>query len=463
MKKSELFFSALLVPVDYLMIVLAALAAYGLRFGSAFTDIIPVIYEIPFREFFNIVLIVAVGWIAIFALSGLYNMRGQRKNFQEISKIFFACSTAIMAVIIFIFFRREFFSSRFIILSTWFFSIFFVSLAHLIIRAIQSGFYRRGIGIHRLVVIGQDTVAEDFIKQIYRKPNLGLKIVERYPQFDDKVKNRMREMAEDDKIDEVILADANMVKETTLDLIDFCDEYHLVFKYAADLFEAQATNLEVQTIAGIPIIEIKKTSLEGWGKVSKRMFDIFFSVIIGLILSPIFLLIGIIIKIDSKGPILVQLQRVGKGGKVFTLYKFRSMIKDAHSLKKDLLRFNERRDGPLFKMKHDPRITRVGRFLRKSSLDEFPQLINVIKGQMSMVGPRPHEPEEVARYDKHHKKLLAIKPGLTGLAQVSGRSDLGFEQEVKLDTYYIENWSVRLDLQIIFRTPFILVIPRKAP
>jgi len=130
-------------------------------------------------------------------------------------------------------------------------------------------------------------------------------------------------------------------------------------------------------------------------------------------------------------------------------------------MKKDLIAYNERSDGPLFKMKNDPRVTRFGKFIRKTSIDEIPQFFNAIKGDMSVVGPRPHEPEEVSQYQKGHKKLLAIKPGITGMAQVSGRSDLSFEEESRLDVFYIENWSLLLDLQLIFRTPF-AVISRKA-
>ena len=138
------------------------------------------------------------------------------------------------------------------------------------------------------------------------------------------------------------------------------------------------------------------------------------------------------------------------------------MIQNAHSFKKNLIQLNERKDGPLFKIKNDPRITRVGRFIRKTSLDELAQLFNVLRGEMSLVGPRPHEPEEVANYKKHHKKLLTIKPGITGMAQISGRSDLVFEEEVKLDIYYIENWSLKLDLQIILKTPFVVLSTKSA-
>ena len=139
------------------------------------------------------------------------------------------------------------------------------------------------------------------------------------------------------------------------------------------------------------------------------------------------------------------------------------MVDGAHDLKKDLLKYNERKDaGPLFKMRNDPRVTRVGRVLRKTRIDEFPQLYNVLKGEMSLVGPRPHEPEEVAQYEKHHKKLLTIKAGMTGMAQIYGSSDLPFEQETKLDTYYIENWSLFLDLKILLRTLTLLLRDRSA-
>jgi len=267
----------------------------------------------------------------------------------------------------------------------------------------------------------------------------------------------------DSNIDEVIQADPNIQKELVLKIIDICNEYHITFKYVANLFETSVTNIAIAPLAGIPVIEMKKTPLDGWGKIFKRAFDIIFSVFILIILIPFIIIIAVIIKLDSAGPVFVKLERVGQKGRKFLFFKFRSMIEGAHAMKKDLIAYNERSDGPLFKMKNDPRITRFGKFLRKTSIDEIPQFFNVIKGDMSVVGPRPHEPEEVSRYQKDHKKLLTIKPGMTGMAQVSGRSDLNFEEEATLDVYYIENWSLLLDLQLIFRTPFALVSRRGAP
>jgi len=462
MKKSELIFSAILVPIDYLMVVAAGLFAYYLRFQSALTEIRPVFYEMSFRQYFIILLLTGIVWLVIFALTGLYNIRGTKKAIDELAKVFIACSAVVMLIIIIIFFKREFFSSRFIILSGWFLSIIFVSLARVLVRALQHSLFKKGLGVHNVLVIGQDKNADEIIKQIHLQPILGYRIVERFDNFDEVKLERALVLVKEKSIDEVIQAAGNLPKEQILRLIDFCNDYHLIFKYAAGLAEAQTVHLEVNTMAGIPIVEVKKTPLDGWGKIIKRVFDSIFSLIIIIVLSPIFLLVALAVKLDSSGPVLVKLERIGEAGQPFILFKFRSMIKNAHELKKNLIALNERRDGPLFKIKNDPRITRVGRFIRKTSLDELPQFFNVLRGEMSVVGPRPHEPEEVAQYQKHHRKLLTIKPGITGLAQISGRSDLIFEEEAKLDNYYIENWSFNLDLQIIIKTPFVILSTKSA-
>ena len=200
-----------------------------------------------------------------------------------------------------------------------------------------------------------------------------------------------------------------------------------------------------------------------WYFFAKRVLDVTGAVVGLTFAAPLFLMTAIAIKLNSSGPVFADTPiRVGKREKVFKMYKFRSMIDNANLLKKEMIQLNERNDGPLFKMKNDPRVTRVGRFLRRARIDELPQLFNVLRGDMSLVGPRPHEPEEVAKYEKHHKKLLTIKSGMTGMAQVSGSSDLSFEEEVKLDTYYIENWSPALDIKILLKTAVILFKDRSA-
>lgn len=184
----------------------------------------------------------------------------------------------------------------------------------------------------------------------------------------------------------------------------------------------------------------------------KNLFDFFFSLLLLILLLPLFLVIAIIIRIDSRGGIFFTQIRIGRNGKKFTLYKFRSMIADAESMKKTISAGNESADGVTFKMRQDPRITRFGSFIRKFSIDELPQLFNVVKGDMSLVGPRPSIPEEVAEYSEDDKKRLQIKPGITCLWQVSGRSDLPFKQQVELDKEYIKSKSIILDIKILLKT-----------
>lgn len=462
MKRSELLFSAILVPVDYVMIVVAGLLAYELRFASGVTELRPVLYALPMREFFPILLVVGVLWLMVFALSGLYFMRGTRRFVDELTRIFFACSTGVMLLIIIIFFQRELFSSRFIVLSGWVLAIFTVSFGRSLVRSIQRGLFRKGVGLHSVVIIGQDKTTTDVVRHIYQHASLGYRITARYENFTPELLADLEEKLATAPYEEILQADAGLSKEQTLLLIDFAANHHLTFRYAADLFNSQAAKVQVNTLAGIPFLEIVRTPLDGWGKILKRFFDTIVAALLLIVLSPVFLILALLIRLDSEGGAFVRLRRVGEKDRPFDLFKFRSMVKNAHGMKPSLTAYNERPDGPLFKMKNDPRITRIGAFLRKTSLDELPQLWNVLRGQMSLVGPRPHEPEEVARYEKRHRRLLTLKPGITGLAQISGRSDLNFEEEFRLDMSYIEQWSMRLDLAIILKTPWVVLTMRSA-
>jgi len=195
--------------------------------------------------------------------------------------------------------------------------------------------------------------------------------------------------------------------------------------------------------------------------VIKRTADVLGSILALVIFSPILLVIAFAIKWETDGPVLVRLRRVSQN-KEFYLLKFRSMVKNAEELKPFLKEWNERNDGPLFKIKNDPRVTVVGKFIRRYRLDELPQFVNVLKGDISLVGPRPHQPDEIAKYEKHHKKVLSIKAGVTGLAQVSGSSDLPFEEEVSLDSFYIENWSLIQDIKILLKTGVKMLLDRSA-
>lgn len=200
----------------------------------------------------------------------------------------------------------------------------------------------------------------------------------------------------------------------------------------------------------------KESSMEfSFYEVIKRLIDIVCSFLGVLVLSPLFIIIAIIIKMTSKGPVFFSQKRVGKNGKEFDMYKFRSMVVNAEELKEKLAAKNEM-SGPMFKMKDDPRVTKVGKFIRKTSIDELPQLWNVLKGDMSLVGPRPSLPKEVAQFDKWMHKRLEVKPGLTCYWQVSGRSNIDFEDWMKLDIKYVDERSTWIDIKLIFKTVGVL-------
>ncbi|HPA25350.1 MAG TPA: sugar transferase [bacterium] len=461
MKKSDLIFSAILVPLDYVMTILAALTAYSLRYVDWVKEIRPVAFNLQFNQYFNYVWPIALGWIIIFSIAGLYRISGSKSLFDEIGKIFLACSTAMLTVIVGAFFSRELFNSRFILLFAWVLAIVYVVFVRLIIRGIQRLLYGQGLGINRIILIGADNSSEDIAQEIYRNKKLGYQIVARLENYNNN-QEKIVSLFKTKGFEEIWQTDSNLSRKENVALLDFANEHHLIFKYVADFFATQSLKFDIYTLAGIPLVEVKRTSLDGWGKILKRLFDIILSVFLLIIFSPVFLILALLIKIDSRGSVFYGAKRIGANGREIKIWKFRSMIVNADKIKKKLLDKNEREDGPLFKMENDPRVTRVGKFIRKWSLDELPQFYNAFNGSMSLVGPRPHEPGEVKQYKTHHQKLLNIKPGITGMAQVSGRSDLEFEEEVRLDTFYIENWSMWLDLVILIKTPLIVFLRKGA-
>jgi exopolysaccharide biosynthesis polyprenyl glycosylphosphotransferase len=209
--------------------------------------------------------------------------------------------------------------------------------------------------------------------------------------------------------------------------------------------------VRVDALNGVPLIGLKEVALKGFNLLVKRVLDFLLGWCVVIVAVIPMLTIAIIIKLSSPGAVMFKQKRVGKGGQVFICYKFRSMYKDAEARLEELREYNEV-DGPIFKMRNDPRLTPFGKFLRRTSLDELPQVFNILKGDMSFVGPRPPTPDEVTQYNEWHLKRLDVTPGLTGLWQVSGRSDLSFDDMVKLDIYYAENWSLAIDTMIILRT-----------
>jgi len=470
MKKSELIFSALLVPVDFLMFLAAGIAAYFLRVSPLVAQWRPVLFvlNLPFQRYFFLLIGVSLFGLLVFAVSGLYNITPQKRLFKEFFQIIVAVSATLLAIILYIFLTGTLFESRFIILAAWVFAIILITVGRFLIIRLQRFLTKRYyFGTHRLLVIGKDGIGEKIINQVKTQPDLGYQLVAHLSEPDiTKIKVRINNPG----IDEIILADPNWSKKKITELIRFCEDNHLVFKFVPNLFQTLTSNSQAETLGSIPLIEIKRTALDGWGKIIKRIFDIIFASIFIIVFSPIYLLIAILIKLDSSGPVIYKDYRYGYKKNKFIFYKFRSIrtelcdgefgTKRGNEMLKKLERDqkrNIRKDSPLHKIKDDPRITKVGKFIRKYSLDELPQFFSVLKGDMSLVGYRPHMSYEVEKYSYEQQRMFCSKPGITGLAQISGRSDLDFDEEVKLDLFYIENWSPKLDFIILIKTPFIIL------
>ena len=469
MKRSELFFSAIQVPVDFIMIVLAAVSAFAIRNIPELLILKPKLYDYSFDAYIKVVLFVAPIFIIIYALQGLYTIKVTRKFWKEIINVFFATSIGLVIIIVAIFLKREWFSSRFIILSAWFLATIYVVVARYFIQLVQKWLLRnRGIGVHRVLLIGRNGKMDYLYRLFKLNKNLGYRVVDRIDTGSLKV---IKEIKQQKGIDEIILCEPSLTEDEQEKLIDYCAIHNITYKFIPTTRET--SRFQIGVLDGEPIIEVKNTPLDGWGRILKRIFDLAASVFGIILTSPITIITAIAIKLDSRGPIIYKNERIGSNGKKFFVYKFRYMkwencvtkenpdLEEALEFEKELISKQSVRKGPLYKIKKDPRKTRVGNFIEKYSIDELPQFFNVLFGNMSMVGPRPHQKREVEKYMEYHRRLLTIKPGVTGMAQISGRSDLDFEDEYRMDLYYIENWSLWLDIQICLKTIKVLFRRRR--
>lgn len=254
-------------------------------------------------------------------------------------------------------------------------------------------------------------------------------------------------------VDEVIVALPLRRRRDLIEkIVEACEEQGIMVRVRTDLFDLRVARPQVDTIDGVPVVTIRSGPDDGWQLVLKRVIDILGSAALLLLLAPLLLLVALLIRLDSPGPVLFMQERVGLNRRRFKLLKFRTMVQEADK-KQELFEALNEADGPVFKIKNDPRVTRLGRILRQFSIDELPQLINVLKGEMSLVGPRPLPLRDVKLIDAQwHKRRFSVKPGLTCLWQVNGRSDVSFERWVRMDLEYIDTWSLSLDLKILLKT-----------
>lgn len=329
---------------------------------------------------------------------------------------------------------------------------------------------KKGFNLRRTLILGTGPIAAIVARELQKHQEIGFDIVgfvrdsrESQPQDDERCYpmlgslGQLAHLLHTQNISDLIIASQADSRE----LISRCKQDGINVRLVTDLHSLSVHDTSFEELAGIPMVYFKGNPLFGFNLVIKRSMDLLLSLLGLLVLSPLLLLIALLIKLESRGPVIFRQERIGKGQQPFTMYKFRSMCDRADEMKDQLTTFNEA-TGPLFKIQRDPRLTKVGAWLRRFSLDELPQLFNVLKGDMSLVGPRPPVRREVAEYSEWAYKRLDIKPGITGLWQVSGRSDLSFEEMLKLDIYYIWNWSLSNDLKILLRTLPVVITAKGA-
>ncbi len=429
-------------------------------------------YLAPLSQFQTLEIVVVVCLVGIFAVRGLYAMRLSGTWFRQAWNIIGSSTMGLGFLIAYYFLFQPPSSSRLLVPLVWAIVIIVLCTARLFVSGLMSMLHRIGLGETRLLVVGSGRLGKMIMQHIAANPGLGYSIVGFLHDMNDppgdfgrfKMLGTLQDIGmviRSMQIDEVIIALPSHMHQHAIRSVKMCERLGTSFKLIPDLYELSLSRIDMEAIEGIPLIGIKQVSLNGLQQFVTRMVDITLSVIVLVAGIPLWICIALAILLTSHGPVIYKQTRIGLGGQPFETYKFRSMYQDADQRLALLLARNEAQ-GPLFKIRDDPRVTPVGRFLRRTSLDEVPQLINVIKGEMSLVGPRPPLPREVAQYEDWQKGRLAIKPGMTGLWQVRGRSNLSFDEGVLMDLYYIENWSLRLYFQILLRTIPAVLLSRGA-
>ena len=450
--------------IDAGLINIAFALAYYVRYELQWLRAVDPANNVPYTAFLPFILLLTGLLLIVYRKEGIYKNRRKLAWFDEMYAIFNGTSTGIIIMIVLVFVYQNTFYSRIIFLYAGTFIIGMLAISRWgKVGMLQYWRKSSGFGVARLLIVGAGEVARTVMRTVVANPQQGYDIVGFVD--DDRTKgqtdvgrfkalgsiNNLTDLLKHKQIDEVIITLPWQYHRKIMSISAICEREDIRVRIVPDMLQMTLSRVELGEMAGIPLIGMKHSTISGSNLIIKRVID-FTVALLGLIfLAPLMALIALAIKLDSPGPAIFSQERVGKDGKRFGIYKFRSMVPEAEEQKSELLNLNEA-DGPLFKIKNDTRITRLGRLLRKLSLDELPQLYNVLRGEMSLIGPRPNLPAEVEQYQSWHRRRLEIVPGITGLWQVSGRSDLTFDEMALLDIYYIENWSLALDIKLMAQT-----------
>jgi len=469
-KEYEAFLKKMMIFADVLIVAGSFILAYFVRkniYSFYRLDLFPsrvVMGTIhPLDKYLWLLLIVLPVWYGLLSLQGLYESFRTRRLTQIVWIIIKTgfLATLITGTLIFIF-KLTYVSRIFVAL----FSVVGVTLLSLekiiLIQAFKHARLEENNYRH-LLVVGTGKRAKGFVQMVKEHPEWGMKIVGIVDDEPEKIGmdvsnikvigllKDIPHILHERIVDEVVFIIPRLWLSRVEQSILSCEREGIRVSVAVDLFNFKIGKLQATDLGGIPLMRLETTPGSPWQLFIKRASDAIVSLVALIILSPALLLTAIAIKLSSPGPIFFKQERNGMNGRKFMLLKFRSMVVGAEDMRDELLALNEM-DGPVFKIRNDPRMTKIGKFLRRTSLDELPQLINVLKGDMSLVGPRPPIPGEVTNYETWQRRRLSMRPGITCFWQISGRNKISFEEWMKLDLEYIDNWSLWLDFKIILGT-----------
>ena len=458
------------VLTDAILINLAFSFAYFMRYELDIGGEVLELNYVPYSEYLPVQAILTVVMLATLTLFGVYRQPRGRSFFDEATTVIGAVGFGMIITLAMVFLFRGYTYSRWLFFFATIGTVVLLESARMARDFLKAMARRRGIGVERVLVVGGGDLGHMLMHIITTEPSHGYQLAGFVNENGAVAQGRftplgslndLDRVVEEQQVDEILVALPPAFRRLVPEIVERFERKGVTCKVVPDLFEMSLTRVDINDLRGIPLLGVKRTELAWADRVVKRIIDLAAGGLVVAVFSPVWLLIALLIKLDSPGPILFKQVRLGRNGKRFDAYKFRSMRHTAEEEVGRLKQFNEA-SGPIFKMKNDPRVTKVGRWLRRTSLDEVPQLLNVLRGGMSIVGPRPPIPAEVDRYEAWHHRRFEVQPGLTGLWQVSGRSELPFDEMVLLDIYYIENWNLALDLKILLRTIPAVVTARGA-
>ncbi|WP_232291773.1 sugar transferase [Frankia sp. QA3] len=463
-------FGWLLLGSDAAACVVAAGVAYLVRFGGLVEFDLKPVSATPYVV---MSVVLPVIWVLSMFLGRAYESRFLGGGSEEFRRVLNAAAhlTAVVAVLSY---ATKAELARAYVLIAFPAALLLTVLGRCAARGYLHRMRRGGRGLHRVLVVGAGDSAASLVRLARRDPTAGWSVVgvvlDRSPgrhsqDYSDRggfdllgvpivgTSESLHTAIRATRATTVAIS-PQMDGETLRRVLWMLEGSDVDVLVSSALTDVTGPRISIRPVAGLPLLHIEEPELTGARRAIKGLFDRSVAATILLLCAPLFVTLALAVRLTSRGPAIFRQVRVGQGGDHFTMYKFRSMYVDAEARKAELESRNERAEGLLFKMRDDPRITRVGKFLRKWSLDELPQLLNIVNGSMSLVGPRPPLPAEVARYEDDVHRRLMVKPGLTGLWQISGRSDLEWDESVRLDLRYVQNWSLPLDFYILWRTMF---------